>query len=217
MPSLAALSQHISHSVEVDAAADLAAIYDPDVQLVIWRRPLNMELRNYWRQTTEAGTEGKRVVARGGALPENLLPDFPGRDTAWVELRFLDQLFRDLCEAETIGIRIECSQDRVCPRFHVDHVALRLLCTWKGPGSEWLEDGEVDRRFLGRGSRGLADEESGLLRPGARIRQIPEQAVALCKGDAWAGNEGRGVVHRSPAVPPVDGTRVLLALDLLDE
>ncbi|MCE5359539.1 DUF1826 domain-containing protein [Candidatus Igneacidithiobacillus taiwanensis] len=212
-----ALDKPSSYALMVDAAADLAAIYDPDVQLVVWQRPLNAELRSYWQRAAEAGNVGRRIVARDGALPEDLLPDLPGVETAWSELRFVDWLFRDLCEVRTLGVRIECSQDRVCPRFHVDHVALRLLCTWKGPGSEWVDDAQVDRRFLGAGSRGLPDEQSGLLRPGAKIWQIPEQAIALCKGDAWAGNERRGVVHRSPAVAPADGARVLLALDLLED
>jgi len=212
-----ALDKPSSYALMVDAAADLAAIYDPDVQLVVWQRPQNAELRSYWQRAAEAGNVCRRIVARDGALPEDLLPDLPGVETAWSELSFVDRLFRDLCEVRTLGVRIECSQDRVCPRFHVDHVALRLLCTWNGPGSEWVDDAQVDRRFLGAGSRGLPDEQSGLLRPGAKIWQIPEQAIALCKGDAWAGNERRGVVHRSPAVAPTDGARVLLALDLLED
>jgi hypothetical protein len=36
--------------------------------------------------------------------------------------------------------------------------------------------------------------------------------VALFKGEAWEGNEGFGVVHRSPSVP--DNTqRLLLTID----
>jgi hypothetical protein len=38
----------------------------------------------------------------------------------------------------------------------------------------------------------------------------------LLKGDAWPGNEGRGAVHRSPAVRGNDAKRVLLAIDPLE-
>jgi len=46
------------------------------------------------------------------------------------------------------------------------------------------------------------------------IRQLPAFSVALLKGEAWCGNEGRGLVHRSPALVPPE-RRLLLTLDPL--
>ncbi len=88
---------------------------------------------------------------------------------------------------------------------------VKLIIADRGPGTEWVEAHEVDRRFLCAGSGGLPDDTSGLLRPGYCIESIPPFTVALIKGTLWQGNAGRGIVHRSPVVhsPP----RIPVALD----
>ncbi|WP_410174488.1 DUF1826 domain-containing protein [Marinobacter nauticus] len=42
---------------------------------------------------------------------------------------------------------------------------------------------------------------------------MPTGSVAILKGEAWIGNDGRGLVHRSPA--PGDTPRLVLGLDWL--
>ena len=119
----------------------------------------------------------------------------------------------ELLDAATIGFRLEVVGKAMCPRLHVDRVGIRLLCTYRGPGTGWVEDASVDRRFLGAASGGQPDETSGLLLAGHRIEAIPPFAVALLKGSLWQGNGGRGIVHRSPAVAAEQAPRVLLAMD----
>ena len=46
------------------------------------------------------------------------------------------------------------------------------------------------------------------------IEQIGCGHVALVKGERWVGNEGRGLIHRSPALPAGE-RRLLLTLDWL--
>lgn len=46
-------------------------------------------------------------------------------------------------------------------------------------------------------------------------RQLMAGDVALLKGEGWFGNEGCGVVHRSPGVTG-GGGRLFLSLDPLD-
>lgn len=53
---------------------------------------------------------------------------------------------------------------------------------------------------------------AGLIKAGAPVRQLTPFSVALLKGDAWPDNEGRGLVHRSPAVKDGD-QRILITLD----
>ncbi len=125
----------------------------------------------------------------------------------------LADMLAELLDAESIGYRLEVVGKAMCPRLHVDRVGIRLLCTYRGPGTEWVEDAAVDRRFLGAASGGQPDEMSGLLLAGHRIEAIPPFAVALLKGSLWQGNDGRGIVHRSPAVAADEAPRVLLAMD----
>ncbi len=76
-----------------------------------------------------------------------------------------------------IGVRLRLLDKAMCPRFHVDHVPVRLITTYAGIGSQWLREGVMDRRQLGQ-----ADAE-----PSERIEQIHCGEVALLKGHevAW--------------------------------
>lgn len=44
---------------------------------------------------------------------------------------------------------------------------------------------------------------------------MPAYAVGLMKGENWEGNEGYGLVHRSPIPTAVQPHRLLLTLDML--
>jgi hypothetical protein len=82
-------------------------------------------------------------------------------------------------------------------------VPLRLLSTYGGIGSEWLEEGVIDRRRL------LQD-----LPPVDKVRRLLAGEVAMLKGEKWQGNEGYGLIHRSPLTPAGE-RRLLLSLDWL--
>ena len=100
----------------------------------------------------------------------------------------------------------------MCPRFHVDWVPCRLLTTYDGGGTQWLPHDLVDRRKLGPGSGGLPDECSGIIQICRGYSTIKSGDVALLKGENWIGNEGSGLVHRSPQL--FDGEkRLLFSLD----
>ncbi len=51
--------------------------------------------------------------------------------------------------ARRVGLRLRVLDKAMCPRFHVDHVPVRLITTYAGVGSEWLAEGAMDRRQLG--------------------------------------------------------------------
>jgi hypothetical protein len=86
----------------------------------------------------------------------------------------------------------------------VDRTGIRLLCTYRGPGTQWLPDAGVDRQRL--------QEVPGDY---PAVAEAPAFAVVLLKGSAWPGNESRGAIHRSPPVPAGAAPRVLLTLDAL--
>jgi len=99
----------------------------------------------------------------------------------------------------------------MCPKFHVDRVPCRLVTTYSGTATQWLPHQSVDRTKLGTGSNGKSDEVSGLYHRND-MRQLSVGDVALLKGESWSGNEGAGLVHRSPGL--ADGEkRLLLTLD----
>jgi hypothetical protein len=102
----------------------------------------------------------------------------------------------------------------MCPRFHVDHVICRLICTYFGSGTEWLPESSVTRSALG-----IIDVKADFADAIAHnqgcepdIRTLREGSVGLLKGEKWPGNEGRGLVHRSPAAS-AEQSRLVVTLD----
>ena len=92
----------------------------------------------------------------------------------------------------------------MCPRWHVDRVPIRMLCTYAGPGTEWLENQGVDKRTLS--NQELVDSP---------CQRASLGEVVILKGALWQGNEGLGAIHRSPAITSDEKQRMLLTLDPL--
>lgn len=195
-------------------ALGLTRIFDPQIQLAQWRRPVDTVITD-WLEThaVDLGSGFRQTLSPGRTPDLGRLPAGAGRDALAVDLTLLAEMLGELLDAPTIGLRLEVVRQAMCPRLHVDRVGIRLLCTYRGPGTDWVEDASVDRSFLGAASGGLPDDCSGLLLPGYRFESIPPFAVALLKGNLWQGNGGRGIVHRSPAIPDNQLPRVLVALD----
>lgn len=206
----------IRRTVFGTAADCLADIYLTDVNLAVWQRQLsNSVKKNCLSLLADRHFTGCRLVltadkvaSLADALPELLrYPDLR-RD-----IQLLVDMFLTLFGLERIGLRLTPLKGSMCPKFHVDRVPCRLITTYAGGGTEWLPHHEVNRSKLGAGSKGLNDAESGIVSSEASIQALASGDVALFKGEMWVGNEGAGLVHRSPAIVP--NNRLLLTLDFL--
>lgn len=200
----------------VDSPRELVAVMDPGTDVVVWLRPVDADLsRDAARLLSRPG--GDFVLRSGdgedalGALASRL-PEAPAlaQDMGeWLEL------FRELAGASSVGLRVAALDRPMCPRYHVDHVTVRMVITYAGPGTEFVSRAEVDASRLGHRAGGAPDETSGLFRVGTRVHRAAPADVVLLKGAAWPGNEARGAIHRSPGVPA--GCRRLVAtFDALD-
>jgi len=102
-----------------------------------------------------------------------------------------------------VRIRLEAITGPACHRWHADAVGLRLLCSYWGPGTEWLP-------LVGGAPAAHA------LKPNAlpcETSQIATGAVAVLKGEGFPGNAGFGCIHRSPPAGPGKRARLLLCID----
>lgn len=208
-PSIATASGLVDRDV-----ATLERIFDDGVAVAAWRRgPVPAIVA-----ALDAALPREELVVRAtlrasepefGRVNDALGPIAGPPVASW--LGELAELYGVLADAEQLGLRLCVTRGQPCPRFHVDRVGLRLICTLRGPGTQWLEPAEVDRRRLGLA--GTTDEASGLLRPGAVVHALEPFDVGIFKGEAWPGNGGRGAVHRSP--PTDGGWRLLATFDSL--
>lgn len=102
----------------------------------------------------------------------------------------------------------------MCPRFHVENTPARLVAAYDAVGSEWLANADVDHKQLGLRTNNQSDRNVNLYRSAAVIRRLPAFSVALITGEPWQGNEGFGLVHRSPVLTAMQ-RRLLVTLDVV--
>lgn len=192
-------------------AESFEAIKAPDKNLVIWSREPDLGLR-LWLESRlpDMRWVEKRVPIVDGLLDlaplTDGLPDHPMRARLSADLAHLARLFVRHIPGGTL-MRIKASLgpvlDDQCRKLHVDWVLLRMLTTYVGPGTEWLPDSAVHRDHVGASACCPTDANRAIMRDPHALRRATAGEVLLMKGEAYPGNSGKGVVHRSP---PIEGT-----------
>ncbi|MEJ2754698.1 MAG: DUF1826 domain-containing protein [Gammaproteobacteria bacterium] len=205
------------HALIGRTANMLADIYQKHVNMVVWERQPNTSLTMECQALlTKKGFTGHLTTLPINKLRHlaDALPDLASSPQLKADIQLLVEMFSCLFGLQTIGLRLTPLTGSMCPRFHVDRVPCRLITTYIGTGTEWLPHDSVDRSKLGTGSNGLNDAQRGLYSSPQAIQTLHPGDVALLKGEAWEGNEGAGLVHRSPTIGPGQ-RRLLLTLDFI--
>ena len=196
---------------------DLTRIFETDTNVVLLERAPLAAVSTYLalpEVQRGLGSGLRRKLGPDESLPASALPDAPGREALLADIAWQAELMRELLDCESVGLRLEVLRKPMCPRFHVDRVGIRMLCTYRGTGTEYLHGGAADRARLGLAG-GASDESSGLIVNANGIVRVPQHAITLLKGSAWPGNAALGAIHRSPAVLEQDMPRVVLTLDAI--
>lgn len=193
----------------------LTEVLRDEVNLAVWQRRLPAQVGGFAAALLARGETLAQSMALELATPDSVpdldglvaqYADLPGQAAFLADVAWLVRAYACLLDAERIGLRLRVLDKAMCPRFHVDHVPLRLITNYAGVGSDWLEEGAMPRSGLGQAGAEPQDE--------TLIRHLDTGHVALAKGEKWQGNEGRGLIHRSPQ-PPAGERRLLLTLDWL--
>ena len=61
------------------------------------------------------------------------------------DMRALADMFCTLANGRDLKARLETTGDDACRRYHVHGLHLRMLCTYRGAGRQWLAGAQVDR------------------------------------------------------------------------
>jgi hypothetical protein len=197
------------HAVSSDDPSCWELIYDSAINLAICARTPAPEVRQFAEAATRQSLAVALALTDVDRLDHHLpkeISALPGY-SAWVnDVAFWIEAMQCLFDVDSVGLRLRTLDAAMCPRFHVDHTPVRLVTTYGNPATEWLPNEAVERSQLGQGGL-LLTEQRG-------IRRLPPFSVALMKGEAWEGNEGRGLVHRSPQLSTMH-RRLLLTLDTM--
>ena len=197
----------------------LKSILAADINFVLWQRNLSSFIDAWASEIRWDKSENLEGEVDRESLDEfeedlyNELKKWRTREpdmTRWVasDMCANIRLFMDTTQAQEVFVKIEPVSDDMCRLFHVDKNLLRMLCTYVGEGTLWLQNDKVERQYLGCG------ENKDIVLDPLAIYQAPKLDVLILKGERWINNLIGGAVHRSPPLR-VGDKRLLLKVDFI--
>ena len=187
------------------SAADpevLHTIRAPDCNLAIWQRAAFAD----FTPLTEGMPENLRFVSNlrrlPGTLERELRQNGFGGDPALHSLLVEDVsrlagLFCAAMELAAFELRLELVRSDSCRKFHADYVTARLITTYVGEGTDWLDEADAARVAAGQEPQ--------------HINRLAAFDVGLFKGKLATGTPA---IHRSPPIAGTPGgSRLLLVLN----
>ena len=185
----------------VETPEGLAQIRTPGCAAVLWHRPPPPGLLDWL-----AGLPPERLPAMRAVLhPEDAAaalrtacdaagtPEGPERARLIADIADLAERFAALMRAPLLQLRLDVVTTDACRRFHIDAVTARLLCTYRGTGTQ-----------IGIGPGGREPDP---------IHTAPTGAVLILRGTLWPTDPPADLRHRSPPIAGTGETRLLLVLD----
>ena len=188
----------------VDEIDGLACLFDGNTAGVIWRRRMQERMQSWLDALPVDQLPTGRIVLPvsqvRSAVTELMnmseMPDCSERQLLLDDVCLLAHEFNELFAPAYLRLRFDVVTTNKCPKFHIDHVAARLLCTYRGAGTEYS--------FL--------DDQK---RP-AEIFTTPNCAAIVLRGTKWPTDCANNLVHRSPEINDVNETRLLFVIDPVD-
>ncbi|WP_424934371.1 DUF1826 domain-containing protein [Amaricoccus macauensis] len=184
-----------------DLPEDLMAIHRPGCAAAIWRRQALPEFQTWMDGLAPDRLPRARVILRPEDVREAALqicetsgtPDCPNRERLVDDIAALADIFGRVMGAPYLRLRLDVVVTNACRKFHIDAVTARLVCTYRGTGTQYgISTGEVEPR---------------------RVFTTPTGAPILLRGTRWPDPTEHGLLHRSPPIEGTGETRLMLVLD----
>lgn len=189
----------------VDSPDGLAGFVHPGTAAAVLRRQMPPEVQSWLEQIDPGVLPSGRVILRPCDVAKAVqqlfdiagLPAGPERD--WLAGDIVDQadMFADLMSAQYLRLRLSVITTNACRRFHVDAITGRLVCTYRGAGTQYgiSSDGDDPKDVV----------------------TVPTGAPILLRGTLWPAEPPSGLLHRSPPIEGTGETRLVLVLDPVDD
>ncbi|WP_282152747.1 DUF1826 domain-containing protein [Ruegeria atlantica] len=174
-----------------ETPGDLSVIHNPGCAAAIWRRDPLPGFQNWINRLDPAHLPKARVILRPETVRSAMVelsdahgtPEGPERDLLVDDVAAMATLFAGLMESKWLRLRLDVVTTNACRRFHIDAVTSRLVCTYRGTGTQYgiSNDGNEPKRVF----------------------TVPTGAPILLRGTLWPESPKSGLLHRSP---PIEGT-----------
>jgi hypothetical protein len=190
----------LSRAIVAKNADVLDAIRAEDVSLAIWERQLPLGADDI----AFNGLRNLRFTASLGEMTDRLDQEleFAGfkkgapRNNIASDILDLANRFAAVMHLNEVEIRLEHVTTNACKKFHGDYVTARLICTYVGPGTQWLDGADAENCGCGEPHN---------------IQQMKAGEVGLFKGRIWS--ETYPAIHRSPPIEGTGAGRLMLVIN----
>jgi hypothetical protein len=185
----------------VESPEDLCIIHHASCPAVIWHRQPLTGFQQWIDGLDPARLPRVRTTLRPDAVPyavEHLCADAglaDDRECARLigDVSAMAQIFAEVMAADYLAMRLEVVTSNACRKFHIDALRARLICTYRGTGTQY----------------GSAPEDGDPY----QIHTVPTGAPMILRGTEWPVRPACGFVHRSPPIEGTGETRLVLVLD----
>lgn len=184
-----------------DTPEGLSAIQHPSCAAVIWRRQPSASFQSWIDALDPEQLPKARVILRPSDVRDAAFQicDVCGTPNCAERVRLIDDAaaladsFVGLMQAPYVRLRFDVVTDNACRKFHTDAVTARLVCTYRGTGTQYgiSPDGSEPRCIF----------------------TVPTGAPVLLRGTLWPECPKSGLLHRSPPIEGTGETRLVLVLD----
>ncbi|MCV6601815.1 MAG: DUF1826 domain-containing protein [Cohaesibacter sp.] len=194
-------SQSAAHVLIGREPKDLHHISHPGVAAAIWQRQPALPFQAWMdglpaddlpdMRTTVPMTLVEEAVH--AACDIKKLPRCHERDMLASDIAALAYIFGHIMHTSIVQVRLDVDDEVMCPRFHQDNVSARLLCTYRGPGTQYVLEENRDEPD--------------------HVSQMTTGAAGIFRGKRWPSTERSSLLHRSPDPVKDAMTRMLLVID----
>ncbi len=184
-----------------DTPEGLSAIHRPGCAAAIWRRHPLPGFQSWIDALEPERLPKARVIFPPAKVRETLdaiceasgTPECRARERLIDDAAALAGIFAGLTPAPYLRLRFDVITTNACRKFHIDAITARLICTYRGTGTQYgiSTDGAEPRRVF----------------------TVPTGAPILLRGTLWPERPKSGLLHRSPPIEGTGETRLVLVLD----
>ena len=184
-----------------DTPEGLLAIHQPGCAAAIWRRQAPPSFQSWIDALQPEQLPRARVILSPATVraavfqvcEASATPDCAERRHLVDDVAGLAEMFAELMGASYLRLRFDMVTTDACRKFHVDAITARLICTYRGTGTQYgiSTDGSEPRRIF----------------------TVPTGAPILLRGTLWPARPKSGLLHRSPPIAGTGETRLVLVLD----
>ncbi|MCR9214732.1 MAG: DUF1826 domain-containing protein [Proteobacteria bacterium] len=189
----------------VNTVEELSQIHDPACAAAIFQRPIDTRLQSWIDRLDPEYLPDARVIIRPKEIRETVnricersgTPDCPERQMLVDDVVKLASVFAELMSAPYLRLRFDITKTDACRKFHMDYLTSRLICTYRGSGTQY-----------GNATDGLDPQI---------VHSVPTGAPLVMRGQHWPNNPDTHLRHRSPPIEGTGQTRLVLVLDSIND